>query len=73
MPENGLGKVRPNRAGGLIAFVSILTNNEWERDRPRYIHCKRNALSGWTDEEIGQLAATLTRLRNDLNQHRNTL
>lgn len=31
------------------------------------------ALSGWTDQELQDLAATLTRLRNDLTQHRSTL
>jgi DNA-binding MarR family transcriptional regulator len=32
-----------------------------------------DALSGWTDEELQDLAATLTRLRNDITEHRTTL
>jgi DNA-binding MarR family transcriptional regulator len=31
-----------------------------------------DALAGWTGDELQDLASTLTRLRNDLSQHRNT-
>jgi DNA-binding MarR family transcriptional regulator len=32
-----------------------------------------DALSEWTDEELREVASTLTRLRNDLSHHRTTL